>query len=253
MREQFIKLFSLPKRAIINRNLPKKLFFELGDFTASDKALFTSDVESIYLLGAMNQQKLNIIERKTEDVHYAEVDWIYIKLRSLKQWTKINMLLHKTLANLLFCIIESPDEKFCFTTCHKRLNKHDASKTVLEEINHTDWFKWQQLQNENTFIKTLQFEQQSKKDWYDFYSGLVDTIKRSKSIGLVGYFVSDEQLQQKVDTLLLQIEIANKIIQQLEAKQMQLLDFGEKINMHMQIKQQQQQIEQWKQELEEMN
>ena len=250
MREQFLQQIEMPVSAKIIRNLPKKVFYEQADFSKAERELFTSDVESIYLIGAMNQQTMQIAEIKSEEYVYAEIDWIYVKLRAHKQARKITQLLHKSLPNPLVCIIESHQGKWQLSAAHKRLNKNSASKTIVEEVKTTDWMNLDDLQEYDKLLEALKSKCYPQTNLFDVYDHIFKSVHHAETIELIGKYVPNNTNSTEYLAEIQQIQTS---IDELAAKQKSSIDFAEKMQLHMQIKKKEQKMESFKKLLEEMD
>jgi len=243
MREWFINRLDIPSRSVLNRKVPKKAFFTKADLSTSEKEMFTNQIEGIYLISVMNQQSMNIPIIQTAEYHYAEVVWIYVQLREEKNINRIASAVHKSIPNPVVIIMESSEAKILLSTCHKRLNKNDITKIVNEQSIITDWFQpkvedgaYSKLLNALT-ISNLSFE-----NLFCIYDDVHLWLKCEKLIPLVGSLPLNKKYREKAVNALVQVQEHQDVVEQLHQEQKRLHDFGAKIDLHMKIKQQEQQI-----------
>lgn len=127
-------LFSFPKKALVDRNIPKSAIYSAGKASSRVKGLFVSQVDRIVLSYALLPQSVNI--PATGDV--AEIDIFRIFLRQ----EKLNLDVLKTIdvAMPRPAIFElHHDGRVQIVACYKRPNEADRSKWVRSAYFSTDW------------------------------------------------------------------------------------------------------------------
>ncbi|KKC55562.1 hypothetical protein OA45_01787 [Bacillus sp. UMTAT18] len=243
MREWLINRLQIPQRAVLNRKIPKKAFFTQADLSASEKEMFTSQIEGIYLLSVMNQQSMNIPIFQDDEFNYAEVVWIYVELRTDKNINRIIGAVHKSIPNPVVLIMSSSEGHILLSTSHKRLNKNDKTKVVVEQPTITDWFN----PNEGStvysiLLNSLVVSNLSFENLYSIYEDIQQWIKCEEVIRLVGKIPTSKDKREEVINTLNNVQKHFKDVEQLQLEQKGQVDFGEKMELHMKIKRQEQQI-----------
>ncbi|MFD2703593.1 DUF4391 domain-containing protein [Paenibacillus shunpengii] len=243
MREWFIQRLEFPSRTVLNRKIPKKAFFTQADLSTSEKEIFTSQIEGIYLLSVMNQQSMNIPVFQTDDYHYAEVVWIYVQLREKKNINRIISAVHKSIPNPLVLIMESSDGEILMSTCHKRINRNDNTKVVVEHPTITNWFESKAEDGAYTkLLNALTISNLSFENLYCIYNDVHQWLKCEKLISLVGSIPVSIENREKVVYIMDKVQENQREVGQLQHEQKGQLDFGAKMEFHMKIKRQEQQI-----------
>lgn len=243
----------IPKRTILNRKIPKKAFFSEADFSSAEKELFTSQVDGIYLLSVMNQQSMKIQAYQTKELHYAEVVWVYVKIRSKDKNNRIAQVVHKAIPNPVVLVMESPEGDILLSACHKRLHKMDVAKVVLEEPVITNWF--QPRNEEDLYTQLLDVLMMTKLSFdhlYHFYDDIYQWLRCEEVVLLVNDFPKNTENRDDVVEALDDIRQNQNEITRLENEQKGQLDFGIKMDLHMKIKRQEQQVEQKLQKIKEL-
>ncbi|HDR8412844.1 TPA: DUF4391 domain-containing protein [Bacillus cereus] len=243
MREWLINRLQIPQRALLNRKIPKKAFFTQADFSTSEKEMFTSQIEGIYLLSVMNQQSMNIPIYQDEEFHYAEVVWIYVELRMTKNINRIIGAVHKSILNPVVLILSSPEGQILMSTSHKRLNKNDKTKVVVEQPTITDWFNPSEEDTAyNKLLNTLVVSNLSFENLYCIYEDIHQWIRCEELIQLVGAIPSSSEKREEAVNILSNVQKNLKDVEQLQLEQKGQVDFGVKMDLHMKIKRQEQQV-----------
>ncbi|MCD8501443.1 MAG: DUF4391 domain-containing protein [Bacillaceae bacterium] len=244
MKDWLVERLGIPKRTVVNRKISKKVFFTQADFSIKDKELFTAEIESIHLVSVMNQDSMNIPSLKTEDVNYSEVVWVWVLLREIQYVNRIINTIHKSIPNPVILFMESPEGNMLVSTSHKRLSKTDVTKIVFEQPTITEWFPIREVDYPyNKLLDALTISNLSYKDLYDFYDDIHCWLESSKIISLMGTFPKEKDSRTKIITLLNDFNDSHKEIERLQNAQKGQLDFGAKMELHMKIKQKEQQTD----------
>lgn len=244
LREWLIRRLEIPARTVLNRKIPKKAFFTQADLSTAEKELFSSQIEGIYLLSVMNQQSMNIPAYHTDEVHYAEVVWIYVQIRSAQNTNRIVSAIHKSIPNPVVLIMESPDGKIILSTVHKRLNKIDITKVVVDQPTITEWF--QAKEADEAYIRLLDsliISKLSYDNLYNSYDDVHQWLKCEEAISLVGMFPNRAENREGVFDTLAKLQENKNEIQQLKQEQNGQLNFGVKMDLYMKIKRKEQQAD----------
>lgn len=238
LREWAIQQFEIPQRTVLNRKVPKKTFFSQGDLSKKEKELFTSQIEGIYLLSVMNRQSMNIAPYQSEEHHYAEVVWIYVQLRTNEHVTRIIQAIHKSIPNPVVLITESHEQEWLLSTCHKRLNKNDPTKVVMDEPLLTEWFHPKSTNNSyERLLNAFKCSNQSFINLYKFYDDLNRWIQCSPIIEWIKCFPTESKKRNLIISRVTEVNVKKSQLEELKQKQNQVLDFGTKMELHMEMKQ----------------
>lgn len=253
MKEWLINRLQIPQRTVLNRKIPKKAFFTQTDLSTTEKELFTSDIEGMHLMSVMNQQSMNIPNYQDDEFNYAEVVWIYVELRFTKNINKIASAIHKAIPNPVVLIMSSSEGQILLSTSHKRLNKNDKTKVVVEQPTMTDWFN---PKEENTpyfkLLNALVVSNLSFENLNSVYNDIHQWIRCEELIQLVGTIPTSSENREVAVRILSNVQKHRKEVEQLQLEQKGQVEFGAKMDLHMKIKRQEQQINTQLQEIKEL-
>ncbi|MED3627247.1 DUF4391 domain-containing protein [Bacillus subtilis] len=248
-----INRLEIPPRTVLNRKIPKKAFFTQADLSTSEKEMFTAQVEGIYLLSVMNQQSTNIPIYQDDEFHYAEVVWIYVELRMTKNINRIIGAVHKSIPNPVVLIMSSSDGQILFSISHKRLNKNDQTKVVVEQPTITDWFNPQEDDTPySKLLNALVVSNLSFENLHSVYNDIHQWIRCEEVIQLVGTIPTSSEKCALAVSILSNVQKHRKEVEQLQLEQKGQVDFGVKMDLHMKIKRQEQQINAQLQQIKEL-
>lgn len=254
MREWLINRLQIPQRAVLNRKIPKKAFFTQTDLSTTEKEMFTSDIEGVHLISVMNQKSMNIPSYQDDEFHYSEVIWVYVELRITKNINKIASAIHKSIPNPVVLILSSPEDQIILSACHKRINKNDKTKAVVEVITMTDWFYPQEVDTPYfKLLNALTVSNLSFENLYSFYDDIDQWIRCEEAIQLVCSIPTSVNKREEAIIILNSVQKYRKEIEQLRLSQNGQIDFGVKMELHMKIKHQEKQIQNRLQQLKELS
>ncbi len=175
MQDKIIYYLWLKKYKNI-RKIPKIMFYQQDDFAKSAEKLFTSDVENITLISAINKSNSNIDPYITEDMHYEEIYVIYVGLRENKHIEKIIQIMHSIIPNPSIIIYEYAWIT-TITTASKRKSKADSSKQVIEDIYNSTPIDLNSMDEDvQKFISDIHIKQYSQYNLWRFYQSICDKL-----------------------------------------------------------------------------
>jgi len=251
--EFFNEIFKVPENSIINRKIPKKLFYENAELNKNEQKVIQEKIDFTYSLYKINQTKTKILKYENREYKYIEILIIYSKLKTDEKCDKIINILHKSFKNPVFLIIEY-NEKFIFSLGHKRINQVDITKRVTEKIINTEWI---QLNSKSDFkhvklIKNLAFEKQNQKNLYELYSDYYNLMVNFNALNLKPDLnITDKQSAYKNEGILLEVKEKENEIEYLKKaiKRNKGLNFNEKFEINVKIKELEKSINNLKEKL----
>lgn len=244
MREWVINRLEMPPRTVLNRKIPKKAFFEQADLSLAEKELFIGKVEGIYLLSVMNQESINTPIYKDEEFYYAEIIWVYVELRTSKDFKKISSAVHKSIPNPVVLVLSSSEGKILLSTSHKKINKNNKAKIVIEQPIFTEWFiPFREDTEYSKLLNLLIATNLSFENLYEIYQDIHQWIRCEETIQLVGTLPTSKDKREEVIFILNNIQKQRKEIEYLKITQKGQLDFGAKMKLNIEIKKCEQQLD----------
>lgn len=170
-----IKLLGFPEKALANKKVFKKAFYEKAGLTKQQVELFKNDVDEVRWYYALKQENINIPGFKDDDVDYQEVQVIGVSLRDDKYAQSIAEIIQKAIQYPVILVIEHA-EKVILNVAFKRINKVDTSKSVVDEIYNSGWIG-DQGNTEKQFLDSIKIKNLPFTTFYDFYGDFVDRVK----------------------------------------------------------------------------
>jgi hypothetical protein len=241
-----VDYFHFPKEALLQKRLPKiQLQTQSKLHKSSQKKLYGS-IEDIYLLANLTQDTMRLREVETEDEVYQSIQYLSIECRNFEQVESIIQEIHLIFPNPI--ILELRWHNHIKLSCAtKRRSKSDSSKSVVQEYWNSDVFK---IDNKlASFLEDLNSRNQIYKDLRSFYQKMIEVVYSQNTIPILGEYrrLPSDQLGIHLH----QIHTLKSEINKLQQKQSEL-SMRERIDLHQQQLNKQQQLLQAIEELKEL-
>lgn len=228
---------NIPEECNIGSTIFKKLFYENGTMTTSDKDMFTNDIEKIIWKYSFKEENLNIKPFKNDELDYKEIALIEVSLSKESKYKKICEIIQKTIPYPLIIVLTHED-KVLINTAYKRINKVDESKNTINDFIFSNWICMDNLKdNEVSFLNSIDIKKFSFVNMYKFYCSFVEKLNLLNASSITGDFevLKDKDIQQ-VNELNNQIEKLNNEIDKLKIDINKEQHFNKKMDISMKIK-----------------
>jgi len=238
-----IKLLGFPKKALADKKVFKKAFYENAGLMKQQVELFKNDVNEVRWYYALKQDNINIPGYKNDEVDYQEVQVIGAILRNDKYAHSIAEIIQKAIQYPVILTIEYGN-KAVLNVAYKRINKADTSKSVVDEIYNSGWIG-DQSNTEKEFLDSIKIKNLSFANFCEFYRDFVDRIKL---FAVCAYkreykYVSREKTKELYDKYLELIRLEEKLQKKKRGIKNES-DFSKKVPLNVAIKELEQMKEQ---------
>ncbi|MBU1976753.1 MAG: DUF4391 domain-containing protein [Nanoarchaeota archaeon] len=249
MKSAIDKIFGFSDMGIVQgRNIPKKIFYEQDAFNASRKKLFTDDIENLRISAICDRNTTNIEAYVNEDRNYKEIFFIQVILKDASKHKKISEIMHQVIPNPVV-IIFIHKKSLLLSAAHKRLNKQEKGKIVVEAEYNSPWVSTETSDETiQKFIKQLYLKNFNFDNLYVFYSDITKAIIFSSFIELVRAYKYSRACDIKKIS-----ELADRFKKLQEKKvfhvnaDKKLKNFGDKVSNHQQLLDTQKELDKIKQ------
>jgi len=164
------KFFNIPQECNVHSIIFKKLFYENGDLTASDKELFITNVNKITWLYCLKPDTINIKPYKDEIRDYQEIEFIEVNVSKDNKLKRIAEIIMRAIPYPMVLIFNM-EGKIQLWTAHERINQNDKSQNTIEDFIYTGWLSFDDVLFSRLDIRKMRFI-----NYYTFYSDIVDVI-----------------------------------------------------------------------------
>lgn len=235
--DEYIKLFNAPTDCYEGGRITKKLFYEEGNLTSTDKEIFTTDINKIILEYMFSEDRINIRPYKDEEVECEEIAIIRVILERDKKYKRICEIIQKAIPYSIILICEF-ENKVNFNVANKKVNKVDVDKNTIDEMLFTEWISLDsELEADRKFFEELNIRNWSYIDLYKFYNSFVDNVKRRNAAKYSKDIEGLKQLDvEKVKELTDKIEKFELEIVALRNTLKKEVQFNKKMELNIRIK-----------------
>lgn len=219
---------NIPSSCAVRNTIFKKYFYDTGDLSTSDKALFTQ-IEKIVWLFCLKPETINIPPYKDEVRDYPEIEFIEVSLAHDTKLRRIAEIIMRAIPYPLVLIFRLQDQLQLWTA-HQRINLNDSSKNTLEGFVFTTW-----LNPTDELFSRLDITKMRFTNYFALYSDFLDTISiyNAQSRANVGADISGEEARQ----LTSQIDELEQKLATLRASLKKESQFNRKMELNIRIKQ----------------
>lgn len=237
MINKFYEKMNIPENCNVGSTIFKKLFYENGTLTSSDKDIFTNDIQKITWKYSFKEENLNIKTFKNEELDYEEIALIEVLLSKEARYKKICEIVQKTIPYPLLIVLMHED-KILLNAAYKRINKVDNSKNTIDNFVYSNWINIDDLKdNEVSFMNSIDIKNFSFINMYKFYQGFVEKLNLLNASAVTGDFeaLKDRDIGE-VNKLNNQIEEINSEIEKLKIDINKEQHFNKRMDINIKIK-----------------
>lgn len=237
MVNKLYESMNIPEACRVGNTIYKKLFYENGAMTSTDKELFTSGIEKIIWKYSFKEENLNVKAFKNEELDYEEIALIEVSLINESKYKRIAEIIHRAIPYPLILIFTFKD-KVLINTAYKRINKVDESRNTVEDFVFSYWIDINILKgNEISFIKSIDIMNLSFTNIYKFYCSFVEKVNILNASNVAGDFETLRNKDiQEVNNLNSQIEELNGEIEKLKIEINKEQHFNKKMDINIKMK-----------------
>ena len=202
--------FKLPEKAKTSLRVYVKDLVSNIEATGQEKSLIEKSINTIHLVGLLNEQTTGIWKYEDESYLYQELHIFMINLKDDSKIKQLNEEIQKAFPNPIVVIYKYQD-KYLLSTALKRRNKLDSDKSVIDSIQTTDWFKLDSMHDE--LLSKINYQKKNLKELYES----IDYILSAEYVSLITNKVPETiDFTIKAKSLMIQelLEEKNRLIQQ---------------------------------------
>lgn len=162
--------FNISESCDVGSIIFKKLFYENGDLSASDKELFTNVINKITWLYCLKMDTINIKPYKDEVRDYSEIEFFEVSISDDKKVRRIAEIIMRAITYPLVLVFKL-NCSIKIVTAHVSINQNDSSQNTIEEFISTGWLK-----EDDAFLNRLDIKKMRFTNCYTLYCDIVDVI-----------------------------------------------------------------------------
>ena len=247
MIKAFYQQMAIPEACLLGNRVYKKLFYENGQLTVTDKKSFSDDIVTIYWRYTLKPETINIARFQDDERDYPEIAILQVNLKENKHYKRIAQIIQRAIPYPLL-IVFSNGSCLALAVADKRLSRADLDKITVVAFYETEWIDLEnQTEAEQEFIESCAIRYFSYQNFYAFYGDLTTRIIAFNCAKLSGSFSLDSDLprEQRIENLNTIRQAQQKLIE-LRSELKKESQFNRQVALNVQIKQLTQEIEHYK-------
>ena len=177
-----VSALGIPKEALVEQRVPKKLLLEQGAPTAADKRQIQDGIEEITWVAALKPANIGVPAFRDAVREYLEIAVLTVMLRSTAKPPRLIELIHRAIPYPLVLITQHGDG-VNFSLAHKRWSQGEAGKVVIEDV--------RQIRlnvAEEDFLGSLAISRLPRQNLYTLYQGWIDREAALEAARITGVF-----------------------------------------------------------------
>lgn len=223
-----LELFNIPNKAQVDRKIFVKDILTRLELSTRDKQTFEKTIGAIFAKGILNESTLNIWSYADDTYYYKEIILFYVVLKDITKIAFVNEQLQKVFPNPIVIFYEF-NNKYAISTALKRLNKLEKGKTVIEEIQLSNFFEL-----DDAHIQLLNKHSYNFNNLKEYYENVNNLVATEELVDLTG--VVPKVIDETVKVKSIKIKQLLKQKKDLEDAYKEADSMQERMSIHMKIK-----------------
>ena len=248
MTTRYGNIFNFPENCFVDQRIGKALFADNGPLTPADRKTFRNEIEEIYCTVILDDNHGVMLNSYADAEHdFSCLAQIDVALKKPGKAARIAELCHRAMPYPLIVILHDGD-KLWLSMAEKRFSRDGKEQVVLEHQTDTGWISDRFFQDFSEAAVFGKFKKNSYLDLYQHYAELLDVLKTAEITGLFqqSSISPDERRRLLEDLHRLQNQLA-----ELKAKAKKESEMSRLVEINMQAKQIEAEINNTKKMLEE--
>lgn len=201
MLETVVAALALPRNAMVEQRIPKKLLVEQGAPTATDKRQIQDGIEELQWVAALKPTNIAVPVFRDAEREYLEVAVLTAVFRQNAKVTRLTELIHRAVPYPVLLVSSFHDgeaHSIAVSAAHKRFAQNDAGKFVVDEILTTTPMELNAVPSMavQAFIASLALSRLPTRDLFQFYQGWMNSIVGFAAASITGRFALPESPEQ---------------------------------------------------------
>ena len=228
MIDQFCLSLGIPDSCYLGKRVFKKHFYENAQLNKLEQKLFIDDIEDIQWCYSLKPETINIARYADAETEYHEIAVLAVTLKNPAHYKRLASIIQKAIHYPLLLVFNY-QALMALSVADKRLNRANSDKITVTANYETDWLDLSALTEiEQGFISSMQLR--------------IIAFNCAKITGRYVIKQATEQEQQR--ETLNAIRQAQQQLQALRAALKKETQFNQKVQLNIQIKQLDNQLQQ---------
>lgn len=182
-----IAALAIPRDAVIDQRVPKKLLVEQGAPTAADKRKIMDGIEELHWVAALKPTNIGVPAFKDATREYLEVSVLTAELRATAKAPRLIELIHRAIPYPLL-LVSAHNGSVAVSMAHKRWSQGEGGKVVIEDVRQIPLNTDVPSPEESAFLENIAVSRLPARDLFALYGGWLDRLAALEAARITGSF-----------------------------------------------------------------
>ena len=237
-------LFNLPASSLLAVRIYKKQLLENADLSATDRKYIQQDIDVLEWRYVLKTGTCAVPPFKDDERDYSELHLIHVTLKSPDHVKRLGEVLQRAIQYPLILVF-AHQQQLCIQMADKRINRADNTRLTVETFYTSDWLPMQEPDAITTaFLQAFSFTACDQTNLLTLWQSLTDALTGLETARYSGHYVAKptldrEQRRQRLE----QLHALEQQLASIRAALKRETQFNRKLELNMQAKQCQQQLQ----------
>jgi hypothetical protein len=190
-----INALAIPRDALVDQRVPKKLLVEQGAPTAADRRRIMDGIEEVHWVAALKPTNIGVPAFKDATREYLEISILTAALRPAAKSARLIELIHRAIPYPLFLVSEHSGG-ITLSLAHKRWSQGEGGKVVIEYVRQTLLNAATPSPEESKLLETLTVSRMPARDLFALYGGWLDRLAALEAARITGIFALPDSAER---------------------------------------------------------
>ena len=182
-----IEALDLPRDAVVDQRVPKKLLVEQGAPTAADKRKIMDGIEELHWVAALKPNNIGVPAFKDATREYLEVSVLTAELRATAKAPRLIELIHRAIPYPLL-LVSAQNGSVALSMANKRWSQGEGGKVVIEDVRQIPLNTDAPSPEETAFLENMGVSRLPARDLFALYGGWLDRLAALEAARITGSF-----------------------------------------------------------------
>ena len=182
-----ISALAIPREALVDQRVPKKLLVEQGAPTAADKRKIMDGIEELHWVAALKPTNIGVPAFKDAAREYLEVSVLTAELRATAKAPRLIELIHRAVPYPLL-LVSAHNGTLALSVAHKRWSQGEGGKVVIDEVRQISLNTETPSAEESALLENLALSRLPARDLFVLYDAWRDRLAALEAARITGSF-----------------------------------------------------------------
>lgn len=190
-----IAALAIPRGAMVEHRVPKKLLIEQGAPTAADKRRIQDGIEDMSWVAALKPTTIGVPAFTDEAREYLEIAVLTVTLPPAVKPARLIELIHRAIPYPVV-LVAGHGAAVIFSLAHKRRSQGEAGKVVIEDVRQVALNPDTHSSAEAAFLDSIAISKLPASHLLALYQGLIDHMAALEAARITGVFTPPESAER---------------------------------------------------------